>query len=99
MQAFIYILFRSNRQRHCSMILFDFHYTCRYIVGLAGTPGAGKSTLALEVVQRLNKLWLQTSSGFDELVGPPDVAIVLPMDGFHLYRHQLDAMEVFVPYD
>ncbi|XVF80896.1 hypothetical protein PTKIN_Ptkin15bG0111800 [Pterospermum kingtungense] len=31
------------------------------------------------------------------LAGPPvkplDVAVVMPMDGFHLYRSQLDAME------
>lgn len=67
---------------------------CRYIVGLAGPPGAGKSTVAHEVVQRINKLWPQKSPSMDEQVGSPDVAIVLPMDGFHLYRSQLDAMEV-----
>ncbi|CBI17933.3 hypothetical protein VitviT2T_009222 [Vitis vinifera] len=63
------------------------------IVGLAGPPGAGKSTLASEVAWRVNKLWPQKASSFDSQVGPPDVAAVLPMDGFHLYRHQLDAME------
>ncbi|XP_010679166.2 putative uridine kinase C227.14 isoform X1 [Beta vulgaris subsp. vulgaris] len=65
----------------------------KYIVGLAGPPGAGKSTVAHEVVQRINKLWPQKSPSMDEQVGSPDVAIVLPMDGFHLYRSQLDAME------
>ncbi|XP_057965119.1 putative uridine kinase C227.14 isoform X3 [Malania oleifera] len=66
----------------------------RHIVGLVGPPGAGKSTLASEVAQRVNKLWPQKASSFDShLVEPPDVATVLPMDGFHLYRHQLDAME------
>ncbi|KAJ4726803.1 p-loop containing nucleoside triphosphate hydrolase superfamily protein [Melia azedarach] len=65
----------------------------KHIVGLAGPPGAGKSTLASEVVQRINKLWPQKSSSFDSQVKPPDVATVLPMDGFHLYRSQLDAME------
>ncbi|KAL5561797.1 hypothetical protein UlMin_031544 [Ulmus minor] len=63
------------------------------IVGLAGPPGAGKSTLASEVAQRVNKLWPQKSASLDSQVEPPDVAVVLPMDGFHLYRSQLDAME------
>ncbi|KAH7577619.1 hypothetical protein JRO89_XS01G0276300 [Xanthoceras sorbifolium] len=64
-----------------------------HIVGLAGPPGAGKSTLASEVVRRVNKLWPQKASSIDSQVKPPDVATILPMDGFHLYRSQLDAME------
>lgn len=71
-----------------------FGVSCRYIVGLAGPPGAGKSTLAFEVAYRINTLWSQKDSAIDSVVKPPDVAIVLPMDGFHLYRSQLDAMEV-----
>lgn len=68
--------------------------SCRRLVGLAGPPGAGKSTLAYEVVSRINRLWPQKAASFDDEVMPPDVATVLPMDGFHLYRSQLDAMEV-----
>lgn len=67
------------------------------MVGLAGPPGAGKTTLASEVVRRINKIWPQKASSFDSQVKPPNVAIVLPMDGFHLYRSQLDAMEVKPP--
>ncbi|MQL84969.1 hypothetical protein Taro_017473 [Colocasia esculenta] len=61
----------------------------KYIVGLAGPPGAGKSTIASEVVSRLNMLWAQKAPD----VASTDMAIVVPMDGFHLYRFQLDAME------
>ncbi|GAV73435.1 PRK domain-containing protein/F-box-like domain-containing protein [Cephalotus follicularis] len=67
--------------------------SAKYIVGLAGPPGAGKSTLAAEVVRRVNKLWPEKACSLDSQVEPADVAIVLPMDGFHLYRSQLDAME------
>ncbi|RRT67054.1 hypothetical protein B296_00032514 [Ensete ventricosum] len=64
----------------------------KYIVGLAGPPGAGKTTLSSEVVHRLNYLWSQKVTGKTS-VSPLEFAIVLPMDGFHLYRSQLDAME------
>lgn len=65
----------------------------KHIIGLCGPPGAGKSTLASQVVRYVNELWPQKSSYYDSQVESPEVAIVLPMDGFHLYRHQLDAMQ------
>lgn len=46
------------------------------------------------MAQRVNKLWPQKSIFLDSEVEPSEVAIVVPMDGFHFYRHQLDAMEV-----
>ncbi|CAH8388350.1 unnamed protein product [Eruca vesicaria subsp. sativa] len=70
-----------------------FSPNVKRLVGLAGPPGAGKSTLAYELVHRINRLWPQKAASFDAEVKPPDVATVLPMDGFHLYRSQLDAME------
>ncbi|KAI5063392.1 hypothetical protein GOP47_0021939 [Adiantum capillus-veneris] len=64
----------------------------KYIVGMAGPPGAGKSTAARVVVERLNALWFQSNPVAGE--GPQNnIAIALPMDGFHLYRSQLDMME------
>lgn len=65
----------------------------KYIIGLAGPPGAGKSTLAAEVVQRLNKKLCDKNEDTDSSTQNDVIAAVLPMDGFHLYRSQLDAME------
>ena len=52
----------------------------RTLIALAGPPGSGKSTIAAAVVERLNAEY-----------GTP-VALVLPMDGFHLPRTILDRM-------
>ncbi|KAK8473517.1 hypothetical protein PHAVU_001G156700 [Phaseolus vulgaris] len=75
------------------LVLLSPNPNHKLLVGLAGPPGAGKSTVAHEVARRINKLWLEKASSFDSKVQPPDVAIVVPMDGFHLYRSELDAME------
>jgi pantothenate kinase len=47
----------------------------RRILGIAGPPGAGKSTLAAELVEALAGL-----------------AVLVPMDGFHLARAELDRL-------
>lgn len=52
----------------------------RAIVGVAGSPGSGKTTLARAVADRVN-----------ELAGE-DIAVHLPMDGFHLANATLDAL-------
>lgn len=69
------------------------------MVGIAGSPGAGKSTVAKEVAVRLNALWLQKQGekNGDTGASPTEIAVAVPMDGFHLYRWQLDAMEVNPP--
>jgi len=46
-------------------------------VGIAGGPGAGKSTLAMAVCERIN-----AAAG-------SDVSVVVPMDGFHYSRERL----------
>lgn len=48
----------------------------RVVVGLAGPPGAGKSTLAARIVDEFNS-------------DAADVAALVPMDGFHLANSQL----------
>jgi len=61
-----------------------------FLVAVAGVPGSGKTTLAAAVARRLNALAAS---------GPPPThgvamgrAFVMPMDGYHLTRAQLDAM-------
>ena len=80
----------------------------RFFVALAGPPGSGKSTLSSQVVTRVNDKWRQqkvpgqagdiviadVESSDVESADADVVAAVAPMDGFHLYRHELDAMEV-----
>ncbi|WP_313901276.1 nucleoside/nucleotide kinase family protein [Mycobacterium sp. SMC-4] len=67
----------------------------RAILGIAGTPGAGKSTLATLLCQRVADVW------------GADTVCHLPMDGFHLADAQLrrlgllerkGAPETFDPY-
>lgn len=49
----------------------------RLLIGIAGPPAAGKSTLAEQLVQELN--------------ADHPIAQLLPMDGFHMYNQQLDS--------
>jgi pantothenate kinase len=53
----------------------------RILVGIAGSPGAGKTTLAMQVVEKVN-----------DLLGTDDSAVHLPMDGFHLANATLDRL-------
>jgi len=54
----------------------------RYIIGLVGDPGAGKSTTAALLVDGVN-LKLK------------DAAVVVPMDGFHRYNAELRRLNLF----
>ncbi|MDJ0376951.1 nucleoside/nucleotide kinase family protein [Cryobacterium sp. PH31-L1] len=53
----------------------------RILVGIAGSPGAGKTTLAMQVAATVN-----------DLLGSTEVAVHLPMDGFHLANATLDRL-------
>lgn len=49
----------------------------RFLLGIAGPPGAGKSTLALTLRDSINQLAMAP------------VSEIASMDGFHLYNHDL----------
>lgn len=51
----------------------------RVTLGLAGGPGVGKSTLATELVDRLN-------------AETPGIAAYVPMDGFHMLHRKLEEL-------
>ncbi|PNY25143.1 Uncharacterized protein TCAP_04924 [Tolypocladium capitatum] len=58
----------------------------RLLIGIAGIPGSGKTTLSQAVSQGLNARAAQTNP-----LDPPPATFV-PMDGFHLTRAALSAM-------
>jgi pantothenate kinase len=51
----------------------------RVLIGIAGGPGAGKSTIAADVVEALN-------------AARPGVAALVPMDGFHMRHKKLEGL-------
>jgi pantothenate kinase len=60
----------------------------RVLIGITGSPGAGKSTLAAAVVATLN------AADAADAPAPTDgaTAVHLPMDGFHLANATLDRL-------
>ena len=59
----------------------------RLVVGIAGVPASGKSTLAKMLVEDTNAALLSQTGGSSEY----DVAVLVGLDGWHLTRAQLDA--------
>ncbi|KAL1889593.1 hypothetical protein Sste5346_008842 [Sporothrix stenoceras] len=58
----------------------------RYLVGISGVPGSGKTTLGASVAARINEF--ESSQDVDSNV----IAHAIPMDGFHHSRAHLAAM-------
>ena len=65
-------------------------------VCVAGGPGSGKSTLSTAVAQRINEQMMpptnNNSDDDDNNNESSSCAVVLPMDGFHYSRSQLQSM-------
>ncbi|KAI0802978.1 P-loop containing nucleoside triphosphate hydrolase protein [Irpex lacteus] len=61
--------------------------TQRLIVGIAGVPASGKSSLAAKLVRYTNDIIRKRTATYDDR----DPAILVGMDGWHLTRAQLDA--------
>jgi pantothenate kinase len=61
--------------------------SARVVIGIAGSPGSGKTTLALRLVERLGELCGAETS---PEAGP--TAVHLPMDGYHLANATLDRL-------
>jgi pantothenate kinase len=55
----------------------------RVLLGITGSPGSGKTTLARDVVSAVNAQDVETGGG---------AAAYLPMDGFHLANRTLDTL-------
>lgn len=61
----------------------------RIVVGIAGAPAAGKSTLARALVETLCE---DPPAGLAATGSPTSVAVMVPMDGFHLSNAELDRL-------
>jgi len=69
----------------------------RLLIAIAGIPGSGKTTLASSVAQGVNdlhhaKFHEQYPNSLSKSPSHPDIASVVPLDGYHLTRKQLSEM-------
>ncbi|KAL1964924.1 hypothetical protein VTN77DRAFT_6277 [Rasamsonia byssochlamydoides] len=65
------------------------HHKKRFLVAIAGPPGSGKTTIAKQVVRRLNASPAGTHVPVN---GNKQTAVLVSMDGFHLPRATLDQL-------
>ena len=69
----------------------------RLLIAIAGIPGSGKTTLASSVAKGVNdlhhaKFHEQYPNSPSKSPSHPDIASVVPLDGYHLTRKQLSEM-------
>ncbi|KAI9288304.1 P-loop containing nucleoside triphosphate hydrolase protein [Umbelopsis sp. AD052] len=58
----------------------------KYILGVSGIPGSGKTTFVHKLVQKVNDNYRKKGA-------TQDIAIAVSMDGYHLPKSALDRME------
>lgn len=63
----------------------------RILIALVGVPASGKTTLAQLICREVNAHLAKTNESEDSKV--EDICTVMPMDGYHMTRKELDAME------
>ncbi|KUI58593.1 hypothetical protein VP1G_05811 [Cytospora mali] len=63
----------------------------RFMIGIGGIPGSGKTTLSQIVTTELNRRHAALDPSHPSYTPTPTAAFV-PMDGYHLTRAQLSAM-------
>jgi pantothenate kinase len=71
--------------------------SARLLIAVAGIPGSGKTTLAALVAKGINdqhhaRLHARFPNAPETSPSQPDIASVVPLDGYHLTRKQLSAM-------
>ncbi|KAH7127617.1 phosphoribulokinase/uridine kinase [Dactylonectria macrodidyma] len=80
-------------ERLAHQVLGDFE-KCdanqKVIIGIAGVPGSGKSTVAAAVASRINDIYKPKSHHLEPSDAP--LAVAITMDGFHYSRAQLAKM-------
>lgn len=92
-------------QEHIHNLIAKFQRTDnsrRLLVAVAGIPGSGKTTLASTLASNLNTIYhhehhartpnLPEVDADHPDPSQPDVAVVVPLDGYHLTRKQLSEM-------
>ncbi|KAH9599229.1 hypothetical protein LSM04_000148 [Trypanosoma melophagium] len=60
---------------------------CRLIVGVAGRPGSGKTTVARIIAAEVRAALTHNNPNCEDVA-----VVVMPMDGYHLYRSVLHAL-------